>query len=137
MFPERPVYRQRGAGLPIAIFIITVLSLLVLGMSQLQQSAGQSLSLQIQSQRAFFAAESGAQAAVRKALDSSCPEVLVASPITFGPGGLVGCSARLACDSITADISGPGGNTVYTISSTGSCGGGPDEAEREIEVRVR
>lgn len=137
MCPDQSLSRQRGAGLPIALFIITVLSLLVLGMSQLQQGANQSISLQIQSQRAFFAAESGAQSAVRKALDTGCPAVLSASPLNFSTGGLAGCSASLACDFVTADISGPGGDTVYTITSTGSCGSGPDEARRVVEVRVR
>lgn len=137
MCPDRQIRRQSGAGLPVALFVITVLSLLVLGMSQLQESSGRSISLQIQSQRAFFAAESGAQVAVRKALDASCTEVIDASPVTFGAGGLSGCSATLACESVTADIGGPGGDTVYTIFSTGSCGTGPDEAERDIEVRVR
>lgn len=137
MCPDQSLSPQRGAGLPIALFIITVLSLLVLGMSQLQEGASQSLSLQIQSQRAFFAAESGAQSAVRKALDSGCPAVTAASPMSFASSGLAGCSASLGCDSVTADISGPGGDTVYTITSTGNCGAGPDGAEREIEVRVR
>jgi MSHA biogenesis protein MshP len=137
MCPDRSFCHQRGAGLPIALFVITVLSLLVLGMSQLQQGASQSLSLQIQSQRAFFAAESGAQSAVRKALDGGCPAVDSASPLNFSAGGLASCSASLACESVTADISGPGENTVYTIRSTGSCGNDPYRTEREIEVRVR
>ncbi|GHD48969.1 MSHA biogenesis protein MshP [Marinobacter persicus] len=137
MYPDRSITPQYGAGLPIALFVITVLSLLVLGMSQLQQGTGQALSLQVQSQRAFFAAESGAQAAVRKALDSGCPAVLSASPLNFSAGGLAGCSASLGCESVDGQISGPGGDTIYTIFSTGSCGTGPDEAERDIEVRVR
>jgi len=137
MCPDQTLSRQRGAGLPIALFVITVLSLLVLGMSQLQQGANQSISLQIQSQRAFFAAESGAQSAVRKALDSGCAAVDSASPLNFSAGGLSGCRSTLQCEAVTADISGPGGDTVYTIFSTGSCGNGPDEAERDIEVRVR
>lgn len=137
MCPDNVIAPQSGAGLPIALFIVTVLSLLVLGMSQLQEGIGQSVSLQIQSQRAFFAAESGAQSAVRKALDGGCPSVLSASPLNFSADGLAGCSASLACEAVTADISGPGGDTVYTIVSMGSCGNDPYRTKREIEVRVR
>lgn len=54
MYPEpRNLVNQGGAGLPVALFIITVLALLVTGMAQLQQASGDSVSLQIQSQRAF------------------------------------------------------------------------------------
>jgi len=65
MCPDTSLKSQTGAGLPIALFVITVLALLVIVMAQLQQGTGESLSLQIQSQRAFFAAESGAQVGVR------------------------------------------------------------------------
>lgn len=54
MYPEKCSKYQNGAGLPIALFIITVLSLIVLSMGQLQESSGKAISLQIQSQRAFL-----------------------------------------------------------------------------------
>jgi MSHA biogenesis protein MshP len=128
--------RQAGAGLPIALFIITVLALLVIGMSQLQQASGESVSLQIQSQKAFFAAESGAQVGVRDVLEgSSCGASN--SPLAFTTPALNGCSATLSCESVTEILGGPGGNTVYSITSTGQCGSGSDQAIRVIEVRVR
>lgn len=137
MCPDRPGYRdQRGAGLPIALFIITVLALLVIGMAQLQQAGGESVSLQIQSQRAFFAAESGAQVGVREVLDAgNCSAI--SSEVSFSSSGLNGCRAALSCESVTANISGPGGNTVFSIESRGQCGAGPDRASRVVEVRVR
>lgn len=133
MCPDPSFEKQRGAGLPVALFIITVLSLIVLGMSQLQESGGQAVSLQIQSQRAFYAAESGAQIAVRNALvASSCGP----ASVDFDTPGLSGCRAVLSCESVTE--SGLAGNTtVYSITSSGQCGAGPDQATRVIEVRVR
>jgi MSHA biogenesis protein MshP len=120
----------------LALFLITVLALLVVGMAQLQQSTGQSISLQIQSQRAFFAAESGAQVAVAEALAANC--AAVSSPLSFSAGGLASCEAVLTCDAVQADIDGNSSlETVYTLSSTGSCGSGSDFAERVVEVRVR
>jgi MSHA biogenesis protein MshP len=131
-----PGNSQRGAGLPIALFIITVLALLVLAMAQWQQASGESVSLQIQSQRAFFAAESGAQVAVRDVLEAGSCSAL-ASPLAFSGAGLAGCRAVLQCESVTADLGGTGGNAVFTITSSGQCGSGTDRAVRELEVRVR
>ncbi|MDI9246679.1 hypothetical protein [Marinobacter sp. CHS3-4] len=137
MFPELNVRQQSGAGLPVALFIITVLALVLIGMSQLQESSGDAISLQIQSQRAFHAAESGAQIAVRDVLEAdSCSAM--SSTITFSAGALTTCSATLTCESMTPSSPiGSGGNTVYSIASTGQCGAGPDQATRVIEVRVR
>jgi MSHA biogenesis protein MshP len=138
MFPNLPSLKyQTGAGLPIALFIITVLALLVIGMSQLQQAGGDSVSLQIQSQRAFLAAESGAQVAVRKALESGdC--AAVSGSVTFPTGGLSGCSASMSCSALGADIDGDAvDEIVFTIRSDGQCGSGRDGANRTVELRVR
>ena len=141
MFPDsqRIAHREAGAGLPIALFVITVLALIVVDMGQLQQSSGQAVSLQIQSQRAFFAAESGAQAGVAQVLaGNAC--AAVQSPINFTAPGLTGCSAQVACDYATfvGDIDGDGNNdNVFTLASTGTCGAGIDLARRTIQVRVR
>lgn len=138
MFPDSR-FRQRGAGLPVALFIITVLALIVAGMAQLQQSTGQSVSLQIQSQRAFYAAESGAQVGVMQALaNGQCSDV--ASTINFNVAGLQNCSADLVCtpsDEAEIDPDEAGLETVFTINSSGTCGSGDDRSQRVVEVRVR
>lgn len=137
MCPDTSIIRQRGAGLPVALFIITVLALLVAGMAQLQESSAGAVSLQIQSQRAFFAAESGAQAGVAEVLaGGACGSVN--SPKTFSVSGLSGCQAQLSCSSVQADIEGNSDlETVFTLISTGQCGSGTDFAQRAVEVRVR
>lgn len=137
MCPSCPdLKHQTGAGLPIALFIITVLALLVVGMAQLQQAGGESVSLQIQSQRALLAAESGAQVGVREVLEAgSC--AAISSEVAFSTSGLTGCRSTLSCESASANISGPGGNTVFSIESRGQCGAGLDQAMRVVEVRVR
>ncbi|OZC35489.1 hypothetical protein B9Q17_07375 [Marinobacter vinifirmus] len=138
MSPERTIQKQAGAGLPIAIFIITVLALLVYGMAQLQESSGKSVSLQIQSQRAFFAAESGAQLAVAEILEAGdCSGV--PAEIDFGQGALLQCKAILECSaSDLFPLTGTGGGRVFTLTSTGECGARVNEvARRNVEVRVR
>lgn len=141
MFPRGANLKQRGAGLPIAIFIITVLAMLVASIAQLQESSGQSVSLQIQSQRAFFAAESGAQVGVAEALGdpSICPVGATTNwTVAFSAAALAGCEARISCSSATtAGLGGKGGDRVYSLDSTGECGSGNDNAERAVEVRFR
>lgn len=122
---------QRGAGLPVALFVITVLALIVVGMGQLQQSTAGAVSLQIQSQRAFYAAESGAQVGVYKVFNgSNC--AAYAETLNFGSGALSACSAAVNCSAQSN-----GSEELLTITSSGQCGSGPDLARRQIEVRVR
>lgn len=124
MYLNTGLKKQTGAGLPIALFIITVLSLIVFGMSQLQESSGNAISLQIQSQRAFFAAESGAQIAVTKILaGESCPT----GSVDFSREGLSACFADISCS----------GSGIVEIESTGRCDSGQEEASRTIKVRVQ
>ncbi|MGM0769354.1 MAG: hypothetical protein ACQEV6_15140 [Pseudomonadota bacterium] len=136
MSPDFSLTRQAGAGLPVALFIITVLSLIVLGMSQLQQSTGNAVSLQIQSQRAFFAAESGMQLAVTEVLSVStgtpvsCSSISIDS-IDFDARGMSGCSAKIKCAEVGA------AGEILLIESRGACGVGEDRATRLVEVKVR
>lgn len=137
MYLDRYGNRQRGAGLPIAIFIITVLALIVTSMAQQQESSGAAISQQILSQRAFYAAESGAQAAVTQALHGGgCGSV--PGSLDFTQAGLKNCSARLVCSSVQADIDGdPNPETIFTLISEGQCGSGAEATSRTVEVRVR
>lgn len=133
MSPSCCFQKQMGAGLPIALFVITVLSLIVLGMSQLQESASKSITLQVQSQRAFLAAQSGAQKVLADMFPAdpsaslSCPANFT---LSFSAGGLNACTATVQC----SDIYSP----VLTIESIGVCGSpGPEQASRTVEVRVK
>lgn len=137
MYPDQSLIKQQGAGLPVAIFVVTVLALVVFSMAQIQQGSGEAVSLQIQSQRAFFAAESGAQVAVADVLHQgrACPADWT---LNFTEDALSSCSARIRCAAEDASaVPGSGGDTLYTINSRGRCGGGVDAAERVVEVRVR
>lgn len=137
MYPSVPIGRQRGIGLPLALFVVTVLALLVLGMSLQQQATGEAVGLQVQSQRAFLAAESGAQVAITDVLyeGRACPSTWT---LNFTESALAACHAALSCFAEDASgVSGSGGGTLYTLVSAGTCGSGRDAARREVEVRVR
>ncbi|MEX0623028.1 hypothetical protein [Saccharospirillum sp.] len=138
MFPNlnHQANRQRGAGLPLAIFIITVLALIVVTITQLQQGTAEMEIQDLQSTRAFYAAESGAQAAlallfpIDGSAGSSC-----SAPIyqhSFSTPGLNGCRASVSC---STDNLGP--TTYYTIISEGVCGSGLDQGRRIVEVRAQ
>jgi MSHA biogenesis protein MshP len=143
MCPDRLHKPQQGAGLPVALFIITVLALLVVSMAQLQQRSGDAVSLQILSQRAFLAAESGAQIAVTDVLHDgrSCTAVWPDTDdwtISFSATGLNGCRAELQCDvTDVADVGGSGSDTLYRFVSRGVCGSSAEPTVREVEVQIR
>jgi len=123
-------WRQQGAGLPMAIFLITVMALIVTTIAQLQQSSGEMEALDILSTRAFYAAESGAQAGLVDALNedgSSCGDVEDRT-LTFGEAGLKGCTTEIRCDS---------SGSAVVIRSEGSCGSGTSEVVRTVEVKAR
>ena len=124
--------RQRGAGLPMAIFLITVMVLIVTTIVQLQESAGEMEALDVLSTRAFYAAESGAEAGLSQALrnedeTASCGEVTV-NEIVFNESGLKGCTTNVECVR--------SGNAVL-ITSEGQCGGGDAQAVRTVEVKAQ
>ncbi|MDX1588761.1 MAG: hypothetical protein R3296_07460 [Oleiphilaceae bacterium] len=122
---------QQGAGLPLAIFLITVMALIVATIAQLQQTSGETAALDILSGRAFYAAESGAQLAMTEVLPDEdslvCP---LDRDYGFTRSGLRGCEAQVTvvCE---------GDEPIARITSVGRCGSGPDRASRRVEVKVQ
>jgi MSHA biogenesis protein MshP len=141
MFPDDvkrvTVSQQRGFGLPMALFVITVLAVIVTAMGSMQTTSGQSSVLHIQGERAFYAAESGTEAALNVLLppDGSPGRACATSPFfsaSFSASGLNDCSVSVSCAQMTVD-----GENLYTLTSQGSCGAGMDQASRTLEVRAR
>lgn len=134
--------RQRGAGLIMAIFLITVMALIVTTITQLQQGTAEMESLDIQSVRAFYAAESGAQLALTQLLPAdgsvgaSCDGGTLYSRSPFPKEGLRDCSVTVTCNQATVVSEGENEN-YYTLTSTGTCGSGLDQGRRVIEVRAQ
>lgn len=131
---KRP--KQQGIGLPATIFIISVLALIVSAMGDLNVSSTLSFSQSFQSQRAFYAAESGAQVGLNRIFvgGTACNNSI--ADIDFDSGGanlgLDDCTADLSCSVVTVE-----GINYYTLSSEAACGSGFDQAERRIQVRAR
>ncbi len=144
MYPDRSAkfkYNQRGLGLPAALFLIVILGLLVVAITELERTTAEGVSIGVQSARAYYAAESGAQAALVSLLPinaadpsdpadpSACP---VLADINFATPGLGGCSAARECFRDEVD-----GESYFTLRSTGTCGSGSEAAVRVVEVRAK
>lgn len=122
--------KQSGLGLPVAIFIITIMSIIALAVNRLNEAGGQSYSQNLLSTRSFYAAESGAQLRAQTVLSAepcSCGSNTI---YDFTVAGLNSCSAVTTCDEIIAN-----GETFCTITSIGRCDN--TNAQRTIEVRVK
>ena len=109
---QSPFFKQSGLGLPVAIFIITIMSIIAVAT------------------RSFYAAESGAQLraeVVLRTLPCSCG---ANATYNFSVPGLNACRAVTSCDEFVAN-----GDTFCTITSIGSCDN--INAQRTIEVRLK
>ncbi len=127
--------KQQGLGLVAAIFVITVMAMISVGISNLVLTSQQSYGFEVLSARAFLAAESGAQLAVHSAMPpvgtSSCP-ASAATPSLAGAPGLSGCTVETLCSRVdVASVA------YFSITSTGRCGNAADTAIRRLQVRVK
>ena len=146
MFPERarvPAMKagryQKGVGLPAAMFVIVILAMIVVAVAELGESASEGVVFQVQSERAFLAAESGAQLGLNRLLPpggaaQDCSHTFFnSSPsISLTSAGLSGCTATVTCRVDSFD-----GSDLYTLESVGTCGSGIDLAERAVTVGIR
>lgn len=131
--PNKTHYnKQAGLGLPVALFIIIIMSLIAIAVNQLTASSNQAYSQNVLSARAFYAAESGAQLRSYNVLSANPCSCGGAENVTynFTVSGLNQCQASTNCTSFVAN-----GETFCTIVSVGSCSNGV--AERTIEVRLK
>lgn len=122
--------KQQGLGLPVALFIITIMSLIAVAVNRLGESASQSYSQNLLSSRAFYAAESGAQIRARSVLTAVPCSCGANQTYDFSVSGLNNCSAITTCNEFIANA-----ETYCTVISVGRCDN--TNAERTIEVRIK
>jgi MSHA biogenesis protein MshP len=124
-----------GFGLPVAIFVITVLAMIVAAITSLSESSNVAFGQDINSIKAFYAAESGAEIGLARSFAvTGIPEPCAANIYVDNSGltGLNGCSVTVDCSIATVD-----GIDYYTLTSAATCGSGRDAAQREVEVRAK
>ncbi len=146
MFPDSRQFsglfspeKEKGFGLPFAIFVIVILAMIASAITQMETDSAESVVFDVQSTRAFLAAQSGAQVGLNTLFPpglaaSNCTESYFSTTpsITFLASGLEGCIAQVSCS-----VSSVAGSDYFTVSSMGSCGSGLDLAQRRIEVKIR
>jgi len=132
-------HQQRGIGLPATIFLIVVLALIVLAMSDLTEDSSRGFAQDFESTRAFYAAESGAQVALNRVFvgGTTCDNSM--GYLDFDAGGnnpgLNNCIAQLVCRVDTVTVAGVD-TDFMTFTSTATCGSGLDQATRSVQVRA-
>ncbi len=133
MFLNRhPRHRQRGLGLIAAIFVITIMAVITVGLSSLVVTSKASYGYEILSARALLLAESGAQMASSHlrlpAEDGDCDSL----PQQLPPAELRACTLVVSCPRVTLN-----GTDYFTVSSTATCGSGIDQAIRYRTMRLQ
>ncbi len=130
---------QQGMGLPAAIFVIVILAMVTLAITELDADSAESVVFDVQSTRAFLAATSGVQVGLNQLFPpalagNDCTHAFFsASPsLSFNSAGLQNCTATVSCTLDTVN-----GEQFFALVSEGRCGSNLDLAERAVEVRVR
>lgn len=135
MYPDLTCKKQRGMGLPTALFIILVLSLIVAALNNMNDTSAKAYGREWLSMQAFYAAESGAQAAASLTLHPDLTKPTCNNAFysrNFTAPGMLNCSVQVSC---VHDVL--GSDNFYTLTSSGTCGSGTDQARRIIQVRLQ
>ena len=126
-------YRQRGFLLPVAVFTLVVMSAFAIGLWRSTVQTSTSISQELLTTQALYAAETGAQVAAGKLLfdtDQSQAEAecnAMPMTLTYSSDGLSQCSTNVSCS---------GASGVYKVVSESSCGSGDISAARTVEISV-
>ena len=136
MRPKRALasnpHQQRGIGLVAAIFLIMVSALLSLAIARSVRTSSGAFSVEILSERALLAAESGAELSLNRLFAPSGASNCTAQNYPLTDLGLPACNASVRCDAVTVD-----GGDFFTITSDGRCDAGDLIAHRQVIVRAQ
>ena len=129
------LHKQAGLGLPSAMFLILVMILIVAAINQLNELNAEAYGREWLNKRAFYAAESGAQAGAVFVLNTNqaqpaCDNSFI-NNLAINAAGLASCSVNVSCN-----LQSVVGVNYMTLTSTGRCGSGSDQATRVIQVRL-
>ena len=122
---------QRGVGIVAAIFLITVVALLSIGIMGSVRTGGDAYALDVVAHRAFLAAESGAQLGANRLFAPSGVGSCSDASYDLDSLGLSSCVVTVDCRSEQID-----GEPLYTLQSAGRCESGGVVAQRQVLVRL-
>jgi MSHA biogenesis protein MshP len=122
--------RVTAIGLPMALFVVLILSLIGLAVQRGADNSAVSQSHQIATVQAWYAANSALQMWMPTVLSTALCRCPAADTLVMTAPGLDGCSVSRRCSLITVE-----GDTYCTLVSLAHCDGG--NASRSVEVRVK
>lgn len=128
--------KQRGIGIPAALFVITLLAILAVAVNSMLAQNSESYQEEVSLTRAFYAAESGAGFALNSIFPpEEFPQYNVTAECAAGPreyaftvDGLNECKATVTC-TLDATVSGV---DYFTVKSAAVC----DGVARTVQVRT-
>lgn len=129
-------HASRGSSLVMALFIIVLMSVLLLALGRQLISASTSVSIEVQGNRAFNAAQSGLQLGLVQLfpLNSTATCTAVSATFSFSQPGLQSCQANVSC----VRVANPDtvARPLFQLSSTGSCQAGDVSSSRILVMEV-
>ena len=135
-FPRRwesrnNIKNQKGVSIVAAIFLITALALLATAAVQIVSTGQQSISQEITSVKAYFAAQTGLQWGMYQAVYAT-PNTTQA--LTLSNSGLTNTSVNIVFLKSTFDS-----NTYYQLTTTGnySSTASPEYSSRQLRLRFK
>ncbi|MGK0408602.1 MAG: MSHA biogenesis protein MshP [Shewanella psychromarinicola] len=149
MYPKLTLSQdsQQGSALIIGIFVLTVMFLIAASLIRIVGDADESVNQEVWGTRAFFSANSGADAALAELfpVDGTVEDCLNVSPTWIPPAGSAGfhgCTVTVSCSKASV-----GSVNQYRINSTavcetGNCAGNANSStclrvSRQVEVEAR
>ena len=133
---RRNPHVSRGSSLVMALFIIVLMSALLLALGRQLISASTSVSIEVQGNRAFNAAQSGLQLGLGQLfpLNSTASCAAVSASFSFSQPGLQNCTATLNCIQVShPDVA---ARPLYRLTSAGNCLGGDIRSSRVVVMEA-
>ena len=127
--------KQQGSALVIAIFIITVMTLLGAALVRMVSSNAETIAYEVIGTRAYQAAQAGAQRKLSELFPLNGPRVCTGGGYDFSSiQGLENCEAiNVTCEEdATVD-----GVSYYTVTSTGQCEVAGVFTSRNIAIKAK
>ncbi len=127
---------QSGSSLVMALFIIVLMSVLLLALGRQLISSSTSVSIEVQGNRAFNAAQSGLQLGLAQLfpLNATASCAAVSASFSFNQPGLQSCAATVSC----LQVNNPDVLTrpLYRLTSAGSCQAGDLKSSRVVVMEA-
>ncbi|KVX00046.1 hypothetical protein [Shewanella frigidimarina] len=149
MFPKLKLtqHSQQGSALIIGVFVLTVMFLLAASLIRIVGDADESVNMEVWGTRAFFSANSGADAALAQLfpVDGSVADCTSVSSTWVPPNNAPGfhnCRVNISCNTATVGSVNQHRINSTAVCETGNCTGNSNSStclrvSRQVEVEAR